>query len=61
MVGYSGPVWITIHLVTSAGIPHYHSIRGPGSTKVPCKEVVLPGSVPAVQVMVASDTEMTAV
>lgn len=50
-----------MHLTTSSGMPHYHSIHGPGSTKVPCKETTLPGGVPAVQVMVAPDTNMTAV
>ena len=57
--GYTGQVWISVHLVTSDGQPHYHSIHGPGSTKVPCKEMKLQG-VPAVQVMVAPDTDMTA-
>ena len=41
-VVYSGPVWITVYLVTSSGQQHYHSIHGPGSTKVPCKEVYAP-------------------
>lgn len=66
MTGYDEAVWITVHLTTSSGVPHYHSIHGPGSTKVPCKETTLPGEVPtipvpAVQVMVAPDTNMTAV
>ncbi|KAL9971654.1 hypothetical protein ACROYT_G017850 [Oculina patagonica] len=61
VTGYDEAVWITVHLTTSSGVPHYHSIHGPGSTKVPCKETTLPGGVPAVQVMVAPDTNMTAV
>lgn len=58
--GYTGQVWITVYLVTSSGQPHYHSIHGPGSTKVPCKEMKLDGGIPAVQVMVAPDSDMTA-
>lgn len=61
ITGYDQAVWITVHLTTSSGMPHYHSIHGPGSTKVPCKETTLPGGIPAVQVMVAPDTNMTAV
>lgn len=64
VTGYDEAVWITVHLTTSSGVPHYHSIHGPGSTKVPCRETTLPGvlpAVPAVQVMVAPDTNMTAV
>jgi len=59
--GHNGPVWITVYLVTSSGLPHYHSIHGPGSTKVPCKEITLPGGIPAVQLMVDPDSKMTAV
>ncbi|XP_048589693.1 uncharacterized protein LOC5512203 isoform X1 [Nematostella vectensis] len=61
VLGYSGSVWITVHLVTSSGQPHYHSIHGPGSTKVPCKEFLLPGEIPAVQVLVEPDCDMTAI
>ncbi|XP_044176436.1 nuclear factor of activated T-cells, cytoplasmic 4-like isoform X4 [Acropora millepora] len=61
VTGYSDAIWITVHLTTSGGIPHYHSIHGPGSTKVPCKETTLEGGVPAVQVMVGPDSNMTAV
>jgi len=59
--GYNGPVWITVYLTTSSGLPHYHSIHGPGSTKVPCKEITLPGGIPAVQLMVDPDSKMTAI
>ena len=61
VTGYNDAIWITVHLTTSGGVPHYHSIHGPGSTKVPCKETTLPGGVPAVQVMVGPDSNMTAV
>ncbi|XP_068702546.1 nuclear factor of activated T-cells, cytoplasmic 2-like isoform X2 [Montipora foliosa] len=61
VTGYNDAIWITVHLTTSGGVAHYHSIHGPGSTKVPCKETTLEGGVPAVQVMVGPDSSMTAV
>ncbi|XP_046851976.1 nuclear factor of activated T-cells 5-like isoform X2 [Xenia sp. Carnegie-2017] len=59
--GYNAPLWVTVYLATSNGTPHFHLLCGPGSTKLPCRNITLKDEVTAIQVLVGPETEMTAV
>lgn len=52
---------MTVYLATSNGTPHFHLLCGPGSTKLPCRNITLKDEVTAIQVLVGPETEMTAV
>ena len=51
---------MTVFLVTRDGEPHLHAITGPGSVKAPCKEVMLPGKIPGIQMWFGPEQNMTA-
>ena len=58
--GYSSPLWVTVYLATNTGTPHFHLLCGPGSTKLPCRNILLPNGIPAIQVFVSPESGMTA-